>query len=178
MDRLEWKLLAEEPVKKDAYVDLRAEKYLLPNGMTLEPYYRYHSRSFVVIAAKKRDGAFICVRQFRPGVASVTTEFPAGAIEEGEEPLEAARRELREETGYASERWRFLGRICPNATIADNFAWCYLAEDCEKSFDQSLDSSECLEVSVLSPREIAEMLGGNEFVQAVHVAAYFLAEKA
>jgi hypothetical protein len=177
MDHLSWEFLSEEKVRQDEYVDLRAGKYRLPNGRILNPFYRYHSRSFVVIAAKGTEGDYLCVRQFRPGIAAVTTEFPAGAIEEGEDPLAAAKRELLEETGCVSRAWTFLGRLSPNATIADNTAWCYLAEGCVKVADQQLDASECLDVIRLAAERLHSMIGGRDFVQAVHVAAYYLAEE-
>ncbi|KAB0576909.1 ADP-ribose pyrophosphatase [Fusobacterium naviforme] len=173
-DSLSWKLLTEQTVKKDHWVDLRSRSYLLPNGRELSPYYSYHNRSFTVIAARDEAGDFICVRQFRPGIAEVTTEFPAGGIEPGEEPLEAAKRELLEETGCVSECWSFLGRIAPNATIADNYAYCYLAEGCRKQAERQLDETECMETIVVPRSEMQRLIQEGGFVQAVHIAVYYL----
>lgn len=177
-DRLEWKLISETEVKKDRWVDLRASSWLLPNGLELAPYYRYFSRNFVVIIARDRDGNYVCVRQFRPGIGEVTTEFPAGAVEPGEDFLTAAKRELLEETGYTAERWTFIGRTAPNATIANNYAHIFFAESCEKKDTQHLDPSECLDISPVNEAVLESMIRAGRFVQAVHVAAYYMVKTA
>ena len=66
---------------------------------------------WVNVVAVTKDRQVLFVRQFRFGTDTVTTELPAGIVEEGEPPLEAAKRELREETGYTSERWTELGSV-------------------------------------------------------------------
>lgn len=175
-EHLKWKMISDEVVKRDRWVHLRAGRWLLPNGREIAPYYVYRSRDFIVTAALDTDGNFICVRQFRPGIEEVTTEFPAGAIEDGEEPETAARRELLEETGSRAERWTFLGRIAPNATIAGNYAYIFLAEGCRKTDTQHLDETECMDAVLLSPEALRRMIGEGAFVQAVHVAAYYMAE--
>lgn len=176
-EHLKWKALSKEKVRKDSWVDLSAGHYLLPNGIELQPFYTYHSPSFAVIVPRNEAGEYLCVRQFRPGVADVTTEFPAGAIEAGETPLDAAKRELFEETGCVSDDWTFLCRISPNATIADNFAWCFAADRCRKVSEQHLDVSECVIEKTIPAEDLAEMVRTNRFIQAVHVAAYYMAEK-
>lgn len=176
-EHLKWKILSKETVKKDRWVDLSAGRYLLPNGMELKPFYTTHNRDFAVIVPRNEAGEYLCVRQFRPGVSDVTTEFPAGAIEEGETPLDAAKRELLEETGFVSDHWTFLCRISPNATIADNSAWCFAADQCRRISDQHLDASECVDEKTIPAEELAEMVRTNHFIQAVHIAAYYMAER-
>ncbi len=81
-----------------------------------EPYYSYSRRDYAVIVATDTEGNYLCVRQYRQGIKQVTTEFPAGGIERkdgreygtsgdasAEDALEAAKRELLEETGYTSD---------------------------------------------------------------------------
>ena len=175
-EHLKWKFISDTVVKRDQWVHLRAGRWLLPNGREIAPYYVYRSRSFIVTVAIGADGNYILVRQFRPGIGDVTTEFPAGAMEDGEDPEEAARRELLEETGASAERWTFLGRIAPNATIAGNYAYIFLAEGCRKTDMQHLDETECMDPVRLSPEELRRMIREGAFVQAVHVAAYYMAE--
>lgn len=176
-EHLEWKLLSKEQIKKDTWVDLSACRYSLPNGLEIEPFYTCHSRSFAVIVARNEAGEYLCVRQYRPGVARVTTEFPAGAIESGETPFDAAKRELLEETGFASDHWTFLCRVSPNATTADNFAWCFAADQCRRVSGRHLDAAECMDTAAIPAGEIAEMVRTNQFVQAVHVTAYLMARE-
>lgn len=176
-ENLKWKFISDEVVKRDRWVHLRAGRWLLPNGKEIAPYYVYRSRDFIVTVAIDTDGNYICVRQFRPGIESVTTEFPAGGIEDGEDPETAARRELLEETGVSADQWTFLGRIAPNATIAGNYAYIFLAEGCRKTDAQHLDETECMDPVRLSPEELRRMVGNGGFVQAVHVAAFYMAQE-
>ena len=97
-ENLRWEKLEDKIIRKDRYIDFREARYRLPNGTEIAPFYHYSGRDFVVIAAKDTEGKYICVRQYRVGIDAVTTEFPAGGIERGESALEAAKRELLEET--------------------------------------------------------------------------------
>jgi len=175
-DTLSWKLLSAEEVRKDEWIDFRSGKYELPNGKVISPFYTYRKCNFAVIVAVTEEGEYLCVRQYRPGVEKVLTEFPAGAVEPGEDPEKAARRELKEETGFESEDWVRLGKIAPNATIADNMAYCYLARDCRKAGERHLDETECVDMLLLTKKQIEGLIARDEFVQAVHVAAYYMAE--
>ena len=142
---LSWKTVKTEHVLKDQWIDFRRMTYELPDGKIYAPFYTYSRRSYVVIVATDEEGRYICVCQYRYGIGEVTTEFVAGGIEceggaeylsEGEDPgraedtLAAARRELKEETGYVSDEWEFLFKIPSNATIADNYAYIFRARNC------------------------------------------------
>ncbi len=177
-EKLSWKWLSGAIVRKDTWVDLRENRYLLPNGQEIFPYYTYRNKNFVVIVARDPEGNYCCVRQFRPGIEQVTTELPAGGIDPGEEPLAAAKRELLEETGCRADRWTALGKLAPNATLANNYAFCFLAEGCRKVAEQHLDATECMEYIMIPEEKMREMVLGGELPQAVHVAAFFLAEQA
>ena len=163
----------------------------IPDGRIFEPYYSYSRRDYVVVVASDEDGNYICVRQFRQGIRKVTTEFVAGGIErEGgreyisddtiraEDELEAAKRELKEETGYESDDWKFLFKVPSNATMADNYAYIFEAKNCRKVSGQSLDETEYLNVSKHGACEIEEMIKSGEFAQAVHVLAWLLTKNA
>ena len=142
----------------------------------------------MVIVASDTEGNYLCVRQYRQGIEEVTTEFPAGGIERkdgkeyggsgdisAEESLAAAKRELREETGYESDEWRHLLKVPSNATIADNYAHLFVARNCRKVSGQDLDDTEFLNVIKLSAQEIETLIAEEKFQQAVHIAAWLLA---
>ena len=180
---LVWEEVSTEHIVQDEWIDFRRSAFRYPDGTVWQPYYSFTRRNYAVVVASDEKGHILCVRQFRQGIRQVTTEFPAGAIEkkDGEDPreaaLRAAQRELREETGYVSDHWRHLLTIPSNATISDNYAWLFAAENCRKVTGQDLDAMELLRVETHTADEIDEMLANGSFQQSVHVLAWLLAKQ-
>ena len=188
-EELTWELISTEHIVKDKWIDFRKSAYRFPDGTVFEPFYSYSRRDYVVIVASDEDGNYLCVRQYRQGIGKVTTEFPAGGIERkdgkeygsgdtsAEDALDAAKRELLEETGYESDEWQHMLTIPSNATIADNYAHLFVARNCRKVADQSLDETECLNVLTLSADEIDGLVTGGDFLQAMHVTAWLMSQR-
>lgn len=110
--------------------------------------------------------------------AAAAGEGAAGPVENAsEDALEAAKRELMEESGYASDEWTHLLTIPSNATIADNYAYLYCAKNCRKVSGQHLDETEFLNVELHSREEIEELIRTGKFQQMAHVAAWYLAKE-
>lgn len=184
-----WKPVKVEHLIQDKWIDFRRVRYQLPDGTEFGPYYNYSRRSYVVILASDTDGNFLCVRQYRHGIGKVTTEFPAGGIErsggyeyvtkedkasDAENALDAAKRELREETGYVSDEWTHLITIPSNPTISDNYAFIFIAENCRKEGDPKPDATEFLQLRLLSPAQIDQLIHAGEFPQPDHVMAWYM----
>ena len=185
---LMWEELHRESIVTDQWIDFRKSAYRYPDGRVFEPFYSYSRRDYTVIVASDEAGRYLCVRQFRQGIREVTTEFPAGGIEQSdgceygnkaaaENALDCARRELMEETGFVSDQWTHLITIPANATISDNYAYVFLAENCRKAGSQHLDETECLNMELRTAEEIEEMIRTGNFQQSVHVMAWLLAKE-
>ena len=186
---LVWEEIKTEHIIQDEWIDFRSSIYRYPDGRVFSPFYSYSRRDYTVIVASDEDGRYLCVRQFRQGIRQVTTEFPAGGIERSdgkeyggdknaaESALSCAKRELKEETGYESDDWTHLITIPSNATIADNYAYVFLARNCRKVAAQHLDESECLDVEKYTTEEIEEMIRTGKFQQSVHVMAWLMAKE-
>ena len=78
---LSWKLVKEEHLKQDKWIDFRQNIYELPDGAQIGPVYNFSKHSFSVIVALDEKERYICVKQYRHGIDEITTEFPAGGIE-------------------------------------------------------------------------------------------------
>ena len=81
-ENLAWEEISTEHISQDQWIDFRKSAYRFPNGEIWQPYYSFTRRNYAVVVASDEEGRFICVRMFRQGIRQVTTEFPAGAIEE------------------------------------------------------------------------------------------------
>lgn len=192
-ENLAWEEIRMEHIIEDQWIDFRKSAYRYPDGRIYEPFYSYSRRDYTVILASDEDGNYLCVRQFRQGIKEVTTEFPAGGIERSdgreyrvkgaddpdaaENALEAAKRELLEETGYVSDEWKHLMTIPSNATVSDNYAYIYRAKNCRRVSGQHLDETELLHIRKHTADEIEELIRTGGFQQAVHVMAWLLAKE-
>ena len=174
---LEWEELGTEHIVQDKWIDLRMTAYRLPNGLVFDSFYNYTRGDYVVIVATDEDGNYICVRQFRQGIKAVTNEFPAGGIEEGEDHLETAKRELLEETGYVSEDWEYLMSVPSHATISDDMVYLYRAKNCRKVSEQNLDITESLSIKLYDVERIESLIKEGKFQQAVHIMAWLLTKE-
>ena len=117
-----------------------------------------------------KDGQFVMERQYRHAVERINYELPCGVMEEGETPLEAARRELLEETGFGGGEWRELMTISPNPSSMTNMAHCFVAEGVERIAEQHLDATEDMEVHLMSRDEVLGLIRDNEMIQALMIA--------
>ena len=109
---------------------------------------------WVNIVAITPEKKVVIVRQYRFGIGKMTTEIPAGIIEKGETPEQAAIRELKEETGYTSTNWKYLGWVEPNPAFLNNLCHQWLALDVVKTSLPELDEGEDISVTELSLNEI------------------------
>ncbi len=188
---LEWQEIRTRHIIQNEWIDFRESAFRFPDGTEFEPYYSYSRRDYVVIVALDEAGRYLCVRQYRQGIREVTLEFPAGGLERtdgkeygsrredgaSEDALLAAKRELLEETGYEADDWQHLLTVPSNATIADNYAFIYLAKGCRRVSGQDLDETEFLNVELHTEAEIRDAIFSGGFQQAVHVMAYLLAKE-
>jgi 8-oxo-dGTP pyrophosphatase MutT (NUDIX family) len=114
----------------------------------------------------------IAVEQYRHGVDRASLEVPGGVCDLGEDPLEAAKRELLEETGYASDKWTNLGFCSPNPAIQNNRCHFFLALDCVPVQDLLLDPTEELRVWAMPYQEWETKLKSGEIHHSLVIAAF------
>jgi ADP-ribose pyrophosphatase len=157
--------LTEKPVKQDyiykgKIVNLRVDDALLPNGTTAKREIVEHPGG-VCVAALTDNNELMFVEQFRYPYFEVVLELPAGKLEYGEDPFEAGKRELKEETGATAAEYEDLGKLYPTPGYCGEIIHMYLAK--KLSFgEQNLDSDEFLEVKKIPLERAFQMVMNNE----------------
>lgn len=165
-----WKTLESEYLIRRPWLTARRDKVQLPNGVVHDEYYVLEYPVWVNVIAITKDGKFVMVEQYRHGLQDIFVELVAGVAEPGEEPLEAARRELLEETGFGGGTWELNTVISANPGSQNNLSYSFIATGVEKLSSQHLDATEDINVKLLSREEVLSMLRNDEIKQALMAA--------
>jgi len=120
---------------------------------------------------------FVMVWQWRHGARELSLEFPGGVFEPGENPQEAAVRELYEETGYKPDKITKIGEFSPNPAIMSNRLHFFLAEDLKGDGKQNLDEDEFVEVVLVDKEEVIKGMGQAPYIHALMGTALALYQK-
>jgi len=125
------------------------------------------------------DGRVVILRQYRFAVAGRLLEFPAGTLDEGEDPLATMERELQEEAGYSASRWDSLGAMVPCPGYSDEVIHLFLARELTPLEEPPAgDDDEDMEVLLMEPGELdAVLASGEEALDGKSVTAWFRARQ-
>lgn len=165
-----WETLESEYLIRRPWLTARRDTVKLPNGTIIPEYYVLEYPSWVNVIAITEEGKFVLVRQYRHALGETRYELCAGVVDEGEEPIAAAQRELFEETGYSGGQWELWMTQAANASAMNNLTYCYLATGVRRTSTQHLEPTEDLTVHVVSRNKLYSMLKGGEFRQALMLA--------
>ena len=146
----------------------------LPSGRTVVRQVVQHPGA-VVIIPQLEDSRLVLIAQYRFAVGATLLEFPAGTLEAGEAPLECARRELIEETGYRAEHWRALGITYPSPGYCDEQQHLFMATGLVPEHAVA-DEDEIIEVKGLTVQEVKRSIANGRLVDAKGCIPSFLAE--
>lgn len=140
-------------------------------------YYRIVASHGALIVPITPDGNIVCVRQYRPALNMATLELPAGEIDSGETPEQAAARELYEETGYRCQHYE---KLYPSAlTVMGNRtdAKVFIVRGKHALRDSAFKPREDIDVVCISPEEFKQSIAKGTFLQLAGLAAVLLHER-
>jgi ADP-ribose pyrophosphatase len=167
--------LASRVVFQGKLLRVVSDRVRLPNGVESVREHIIHPGAAVILA-QLPNGELLFERQFRYPLKKTFLELPAGKLDAGETPQQAAIRELAEETGYAAKNWRHLGVIHPCIGYSDEHIEVFHAHDLEQVSAQTLDDNEFLEVFPFSVAAAREAIVRGEITDAKTIAALSMAQ--
>ena len=147
-----------ETVYRGSFFNVEKDRVCLPNGAIATREYIRHPGA-VVILPLFDDGTVLLERQFRFPVNRIFLEFPAGKIDKGEDTLDSAKRELKEETGYSASNWQYVTTIHNAIGYSDEQLIVYLAKDLQAGMKKnSFRPSELRFPNCLNGSKMAQLL--------------------
>jgi 8-oxo-dGTP pyrophosphatase MutT (NUDIX family) len=173
-----WKTLSRHTVyDQPPWLVVELHSVELPDGRVIPDWPWIKTPDYVNVVAITADGKFLCFRQNKYGTAGETLALIGGYLEPGEAPLAAARRELREETGYTAPEWIDLGHflVDPNRGVATGHL--YLARGARHVAKPASDDLEEQQLIFLSREELENALANGEFKVLAWAAAVAFALK-
>jgi len=171
-----WKLLSSKMAFDHRWYKVRQDTVQLPNGKVLSDYFLGLRGRYVQTVPVFDNGDILIVKQYKHGAADFTLEIPAGMVEDGEDPLFSAQRELVEETGYTGTSWKQIGGIIhENPTKSVNESFWYLVTGLENVAAQSLDGNEEIEVLRIPAAEFLDKIRNGEVITGPTIGAFLLA---
>ena len=172
MKDLTEKQLAGERVFDGLLLKVHRDRVRLPDGGEGVREYIRHPGACAIVPLFD-DGRVLLERQFRYPHGREFIEIPAGKLEKGEPPLDTAKRELLEETGYTAGEWTRIGVIHPAIAYTDEAIELYVAKKLRKQ-ERNLDEGEFLELVILPLAEAIAMIRDGRITDAKTVAALLL----
>jgi len=167
----EEKTLETQRIYEGAIINLRRDKVTVENGTSYREIIEHNGGA--VLAAVTDEGRMVMVRQYRKPAERVMLEVPAGKIDAGETPLETARRELKEETGYTPSKVEYLTEFYPSVGYSEEVLYLYLCTGLEAG-ETCPDENEALDILEMDIEELHQMVMRAEIRDAKTIVAIMM----
>ena len=140
------------------WLKVRKDMVKLPNGLVVPDFYVTEASDWVNVIAITAHGKFIIEEQYRHGIQRVCFELCAGMADEDESPIEAAKRELLEETGYTGGNWTAFGMSVPNASGSTTRCYHFLATEVECIQSPNPEKTEDIKIHLLTEQQLKQIM--------------------
>lgn len=168
----EWpKIVSRRATRVSPWMEIIERAVEFAPGAAPELYHAVGQQDYIAIVALTPEGRIPIVRQYRPALERFTWELPAGLVDAGEDAAETCRRELKEETGFTARAVHALGAYAPCTARLSNRVHSFFVE----AGEQGQPSEQGIELGLVSPAELAELIRQGEFVLQLHIGALLLA---
>lgn len=152
-------------------------RYFHPRRKLADDFFVVRPADWAVAMAQTAEGNWVMVKQFRYGLAAMTWEFPSGCVDPGEDTIAAARRELREESGFEGDDPILLGTVSPNPAIQDNRCSYVLFRQAVQVGSPQWDEHEEMEIAMMSDAELRRATGDGRVCHSLMLAGIFLYDR-
>lgn len=160
-----WEVLQSDYLIRNKWITVRKDHVRLPSGVEMDDYFVLEYPDWVTVIAITEEGKYIMERQYRHGIQKTCYELCGGTVEKGEEVIETARRELKEETGYEGGKWEFFSITAPNPAAMTNLCYTFLAKGVVKTTEQNLEKTEDIDVCELTEDELLKVMESGQITQ-------------
>lgn len=172
-----WKVLQEATLLERKWLRVRQQRVQLASGGVIDEFHLIDAPSWTAVLALRDDGMVVLVEQYRHGLGGVTRELPAGVIDEGESPQEAAARELREETGHAADDWRPILSVQTEPVRHTSRAHFFFAKGARAVAAPTPMPDENIRVTLVPVATLLEDVDRGAMVHGMHIGAILLAAR-
>ncbi|PBQ34620.1 NUDIX hydrolase [Sphingobacteriaceae bacterium] len=159
-----WKILSEEDVSPSKWFPILRHVVELPNKKIIDDYFISPFGNAVMVLPFTKTNEMVLVKQYKHGLGEILIELPAGFQQAGKSIEESAIAELLEETGIqtTTDNLEFIGKISNNPTKTNQVTHGFIARNLTFNSVQHFDSTEEIEVLVVKPKQVLEMIGRGE----------------
>ena len=169
-----WKLLDSKYLVDAPWLKVAKETCELPNGKVIDDFYTLWQPNWVLILARTVEGNWVMTEQYRHGTGKIALEFPAGILNKGETPEQAALRELQEECAYAGDagNTKFIGTFPVNPDRHRGVFHVVFIDGVKKAGSTNFDSTEEIETRELSDKDLQKKMADGTFNHPLQMAGY------
>jgi 8-oxo-dGTP pyrophosphatase MutT (NUDIX family) len=169
-----WDIIRSERLNSYRIFSTRKDISLSPVTGKDHDFYVIEAPDWINVVPITPHGELVLIKQYRHGIKSPTLEIPGGMVDPGETPLEAAKRELLEETGYASDDWLCIGRVHPNPAIQDNTCYTFLARGVRRVQEPRFDGTEDIASLLIPVQDMHRLVSEGKITHSLVISAFYL----